>query len=165
MVRQVGEFLLHPSLHLFQGLLRALDSYLAAGFALFGKVFQQVIADRFVAPKNFHVWGAVVRQVQCAVTLELAAATFKVESSHIETVLGEVEPDVVAQLCLDSVVVCLNLLLQLFHSLVVGRYEFHDSAVDFLVAKSKRLVGFLIQGLQSLGQELYRLFRILDSLS
>ena len=165
MVRQVGEFLLHPCLHLFQGPLRALDGHLVVGFALFGKSFQHVVADRLVAPKNFHVRGVVVGQVQCAVTLELAAAPFKVETSHFQAVLGEVVPDVVTQLRLDSVVVCLNLQLQLFHSLVVTGNVFHYSAGEFLVPESKCLVDFLVQGLQNLGQELNSLFRILDSLA
>ena len=164
-VRQVGEFLLHPSLHLFQGLLRALDGHLIGGLALLGKCFQQVIADRLVAPKNFHVRGVVVGQVQCAVTLELAAAPFKVEPSNIQTVFDEVVPGVITHLCLDSVVVCLDLQFQLFHSLVVTLDVFHYGTRELLVPKSKGLVDFLVQGLQNLGQELNSLFRILDSLS
>ena len=163
-VRQIGEFLLHPSLHLFQSLLRALDRHLVIGFALFGKCFQQVVADRFVAPKNFHVRGAVVGQVQCAVTLKLAAAPFKVEASYFQSVLNEVVPSVITHLCLDSVVVCLDLQLQLFHSLVITLDVFHYSTRELLVPKCKCLVDFLIQGLQNLGQKLDSLFRILDSL-
>ena len=107
----------------------------------------------------------VVGQVQCAVTLELAAAPFKVETSYFQSVLDEVVPGVITHLCLDSVVVCLNLQLQLFHSLVVTLDELHYSTREFLAPKSKCLVDFLIQGLQNLSQELDSLFRILDSLA
>ena len=86
------------------------------------------------------------------------------ETSYFQSVLDEVVPGVITHLCLDSVVVCLDLQLQLFHSLVVTLDEFHYSSRELLVPESKRLVDFLVQGLQNLGQEPDSLFRILDSL-